>query len=272
MTNLQAALLYDQLCDIQTILDTKTRIRDRYRYLLPGLSVTTGRWMNVVRLPGTVYSEFAVKLRDYGIDTRPMFYNIHKHKHLQNIPAVSTPTNNDEVFMIPSSPGLSVYDQVFIATILRQIAAGNTPPKIHRITSKNISLLETFIGQGLPSTFRYFATRRADVCLQSHTLTLIATQKGNPIGYAHLDDRWIGLCILPEFQGNGLGSMLMDMILQFAHLSGISPLRLTVDKENERAFQMYKRRGFVVEQVKDTYFYMTNQNDSSSSLCGGSSG
>lgn len=269
MTNLQAALLYDQLCDIQAILEKKRRVRERYNYLLPGLSVTTGLWMNVLRLPNTSFSEMSEKLRTYGIDTRPMFYSVHTHAHLRNLSATSTPIANEELCMVPSSPGLTVYDQVYIATMIRQVAKGRTPPHIHRITRDNVSLLEQFLHQGLPSTFRYFTTRTAETCLQNHTLTLIATEDSRSIGYAHIDERWVGLCVLPEYQGKGYGAMLLDMIVQYAHLSNI-PLRLTVDKGNDKAFELYKRRGFVVQEETDTFYRMIN--DTSSSLHRGSTG
>lgn len=258
MTNLQAALLYDQLRDIDTILDMKRAVRDRYVAMLSPWMVSSGLWMNVLRVPGGCYSSLAPKLRDIGIDTRPMFYPIHTHAHLRDIVATSTPINHDEVFMIPSSPGLSLFDQAFISHALRAVVSGREAPTVVRITNENRSLLDAFVAQPQPSTFRYFAKRTADECLTNHELTLVATQDERPIGYAHIDDRWIGLCVLPDWQGRGYGTFILDILLDYARHAGISPLRLTVDKTNDRAYRMYTHRGFAVQEVTDTIYRMIN--------------
>jgi perosamine synthetase len=257
MTNLQAGLLYDQLCDVDAILDRKRKVRDTYSALFPGWMVTTGLWMNVLRIPGVSYCTVAATLREYGIDTRPMFYPIHTHAHLRTIAAVSTPIEHSELLMIPSSPTLSAYDQVYIAKILHSIVNGHVPPIVHRITSFNRSKLDRFVAQELPSSFRYFTTRTADTCFQTHTLTLIASHEGVDVGYAHLDDRWIGVCILPEYQGRGYGSFLLDFVIEFARTAGISQVRLTVDVTNDIAYAMYLRHGFVVQERTDAFYRMT---------------
>jgi GNAT superfamily N-acetyltransferase len=263
MTNLQAAFLYDQLQMVDRILQTKTLVRNRYRTLLPGLSVTNGLWMNVVRVPNGVYADIESKLRNNGIDTRPMFYPIGAHAHLSSIPATSTEIRRDELVMIPSSPSLTVYDQVYIASVLK--SRTETLPTLHRIIAENRHLLDTFVSYDLPPTFRYFASRTVDGCLSSHTLTLVGTKDDRPVCYAHLEDRWIGICVLPEFQGSGYGSFLLRFLLDYAEVSGISPLRLTVDKSNDIAYRMYVKHGFSVQEVTETICRMI-KNDSSSSV------
>jgi GNAT superfamily N-acetyltransferase len=106
----------------------------------------------------------------------------------------------------------------------------------------------------MPPTFRYFATRTVDTCLATHTLTLVVPD----IAYAHLDDRWIGVCVLPESQGRGIGAFLLDLIIAYARVEGIQPLRLTVDKTNTVAFDMYCRRGFIVQSETERIYSMTN--------------
>lgn len=258
MTNLQAALLYDQLQDIATILDRKREVRYRYDALLPGWMTTTGLWMNVLRIPGASYSVLAPQLRDLGIDTRPMFYSIHTHSHLLAISAVSTPIHHDELIMIPSSPGLTTIDQVLIASALRAVVAGRCPPKVQRITASNRELLDAFVANELPSTFRYFTKRAVDTCLATHTATLVAMDGTRPVAYAHLDDRWLGVCVLPEAQGRGYGSFLVRCIMDIAWQLGVSEVRLTVDHDNQVAYRMYCQLGFVVQDSTDTYYCMTN--------------
>lgn len=251
MTNLQAALLTDQLRDIDAILERKRAVRDRYAALLPEWTFTTGLWMHALRIPGGVPVD---ALRAAGVDTRPMFYPIHTHTHLRTVAATSTPIGHDEIVMIPSSPRLSAFDQALIATLIRTAVAGRPLPTIQQATRP---LLDAFVSQPLPPTFRYFATRTVDTCLATHTLTLVAVEDGKPVGYAHLDDRWVGLCVLPEAQGRGVGACLLDVVLATAKVLGIAEVRLTVDKDNEHAFGMYHRRGFVVQESTETYHRMT---------------
>jgi perosamine synthetase len=268
MTNLQAALLYDQLRDAAAILARKRAVRDRYVAQLPWC-ITTGLWMTAVRLPGQSASALAESLRRYGIDTRPMFYPIHTHTHLQTIPATSTPIQHDELLMLPSSPRLTPVDQAIIATTLRTLVEGRTPPTVHVITHETRGLLETFVAQPHPSTFRYFATRTVDHCLQSHTLTLIATEGDEVVGYGHLEDRWIGLCVLPAAQGRGIGRFLLDVLCAS---TDERPLRLTVDTTNTRARDLYTRKGFVVEAITDAHLRMEYRDDTPARVHRGSDG
>jgi perosamine synthetase len=252
MTNLQAALLYDQLRDSEAILARKRVVRDRYAALLPWC-ITTGLWMTVLRIPGQSASALAESLRTYGIDTRPMFYPVQTHAHLREIPATSTPIAHDELMMLPSGPRLSAFDQALIATTLRTLVEGRTPPMVHRITPETRGLLEAFLAQPHPPTFRYFTTRTVDHCLASHTLTLVATDGDDVIGYGHLEDRWIGLCVLPRAQGRGVGRFLLELLCASTEER---PLRLTVDRTNLRAQDLYTRTGFVVNAVTDTVLSM----------------
>lgn len=251
MTNLQAALLTDQMRDIDGILERKCAVRNRYSTLLPEWLISSGLWMNVLRIPGGVSAD---RLRAVGIDTRPMFYPIHRHSHLRSITAESTDIGHADLVMIPSSPGLTSYDQAYIATAIRAVVKGRTPPVVHRITDANRSLLDAFVANEMPPTFRYFAKRTVDDCLRTHSLTLVVDN----VAYAHLDDRWVGVCVLPASQGKGIGSFLLDVLLAFAHVEGIAPLRLTVDKTNTVAYDLYRRRGFIVQDETEHIYRMTN--------------
>ena len=265
MTNLQAALLYDQMRDIDAILAQKRRIRDRYIRLLTG-SVTSGLWMNVFRFPGASYPAIAEAMNFHGVDTRPMFYDIGRHCHLKDIVVEDESIGHGEIVMLPSYPTLSVYDQVYIANALLQ-ALGNSGLKLERITAANRALLDTFAARTLPDTFRYFKTRTVDQCLETHALTLVGTVDGVAIAYGHLDDRWIGLCVVPEHQGKGWGSRILKFLMDYADLSDIRPLRLSVDKTNTTAYQMYTRRGFaVVRETSASYFMEKHTDDQTSGV------
>ena len=68
-----------------------------------------------------------------------------------------------------------------------------------------------------------------------------------PIGRLYVDRgdveiRLIDIALIPEFQGNGIGTGLLKALLAEAHRSDL-PLRLHVDKANT-AIRLYRRLGF----------------------------
>ena len=54
-----------------------------------------------------------------------------------------------------------------------------------------------------------------------------------------------GLGIADTYQGKGLGSALMDGVMKAARERGLRKVFLTVVKDNEVAWKMYEKRGFV---------------------------
>lgn len=250
MTNLQAAMLYDQLKDVSSILKTKRDVYDRYKELLGDSVITAGIWMMTIRIPGMKYSEFAGHMLKHGIDTRPMFYQIQMHSHLSAIESAPQSIDHSEIAMLPSSPGLTRYDQVYIATAIRQFQR-HTNLTIVQATPE---LLRTFVSNPLPDTFRYFKTRTVEDSIQNHTLTLLGLENGEPVAYAHIDDRWVGLCVLLKAQERGYGSVLLDFVISCSE----TPLRLSVDNTNEKAKAMYLRRGFTIVRETDDCSFMAN--------------
>lgn len=245
MTNLQAALLYDQLSDVDRILTNKRRVYNNYVKLFkntPIQVITTGLWMMVIRTPYTnVLPE---------IDTRPMFYSISKHQHLQDIRDPKDDVRHSEIRMIPSSPTLTTYDQVWISTMLQQQQLN-----IVRVQPENIHYLHEFLTHEMPVTFRYFSKRNVEECVSNNTLTIVGTIDNKPVAYGHIDERWIGICILPEYQSKGFGKLILQFLIQYADLERI-PLRLSVDNQNIRAYQLYQRNGFSIVRETELVFFM----------------
>lgn len=251
MTNIQAALLYEQLRDIEGILKTKRGVRDRYREALGDAVRTNGLWMTMIEIPrGGTYTDFAAHMTLHGVDTRPMFYPIQTHAHLRCIEPSSQTLDHSNLAMIPSSPGLTRYDQAYIASAVRQF----TRPHQLTIVRATLPLLQQFLAEPMPATFRYFSTRDPEQCLRNHTLTVIGLENGVPVAYGHLDDRWVGLCVHPSSHGRGYGSLILDLLVASAE----TPLRLAVDRTNSRAFEMYARRGFHVVRQTESCFFMEN--------------
>jgi len=138
MTNIQAAFLYDQLCDIKTILDNKRRIFDVYINKLSDLiknakavmvsvedNTEKANWMFNIRLYGIEYKIFEKLMYENGIEIRPMFYDIHCHSHLK---LIHHPYKNldqqkiaNEFVMLPSYPGLTDDDINKIVSVIEKI-------------------------------------------------------------------------------------------------------------------------------------------------------
>jgi perosamine synthetase len=250
MTNLQAALLYDQLCDIDRILDQKRRVYTRYCTLIKSTQfqvATTGLWMFLIRIPNGNYASVRNHMISHGIDTRPMFYEISEHSHLRMIRHEPQDIHHPEFVMLPSSPTLTTFDQCYIVNGLQTHIS---------FTKATKQLLESFLETPMPSTFRYFNSRSVDHCLSTHTLTLLGMDGTTPICYGHIDDRWIGVCVLPSYQGKGIGRLLLQFLVNYATLEGIEQLRLTVDKDNVRALHLYRSYGFEIQETRPTLYLM----------------
>ncbi len=63
------------------------------------------------------------------------------------------------------------------------------------------------------------------------------------------------LFVLPEHQGNGIGTQCMSLIMEEARRLGL-PLRLGVLKVNQRALTFYQRLGFICTGETDTHVLM----------------
>jgi perosamine synthetase len=255
MTNLQAAFLCDQIEDIQSILQRKRDVYERYARLLCGTDFvpsTTGLWMFIARSMHEAYTSIQQRLNKCGIDTRPMFYDIRTHKHLCDITSTEQDIGHSQLFMLPSSPRLTAFDQTYIIHTLLQ----KTPLDIRNAT---LADLELFLSNPMPPSFRYFQSRSPDVCLRTHQLTVLVYDDNTPIAYGHVDDHWIGVCVMPSHQRRGYGSSILDFLILYAKSIQLPYLRLSVDKDNSGAFDLYRKKGFAVLDTTEKYDLMWKQ-------------
>ena len=79
---------------------------------------------------------------------------------------------------------------------------------------------------------------------------LVALHEKRIIGWGFLwniesGEATFGLGIADDFQGEGLGSKLMDRVIEVVHQRGLRKVFLTVVKDNQMAWKMYEKRGFV---------------------------
>jgi len=83
----------------------------------------------------------------------------------------------------------------------------------------------------------------------------IAEQDGTPIGFAGFEHGYQGmprtrlhkLYVLPEAQGRGVGSVLLEALTTEARKAADTAIELNVNKHN-RAKAFYQRHGFTVER------------------------
>ena len=136
--------------------------------------------------------------------------------------------------------------------------------KFLNIDSNNLSLLIDFIQNlGLASlSFRYFDKRSLE-SLNNHVATLGMIYKNRMISYGHLDKEneivWLGIAVLPEYQGKGIGKAMMKALLEKSEDFGLTEIFLTVDKENISAIKLYQQHKFLtieegVASLKMRYF------------------
>lgn len=75
-----------------------------------------------------------------------------------------------------------------------------------------------------------------------------------PHGDPHTKHRaTLGMGILEEFRGRGIGSKLMASALEHAKTCGLEKIELSVYTTNERAIALYKKHGFEQEGLLKKY-------------------
>ena len=111
----------------------------------------------------------------------------------------------------------------------------------------------TFGPEGLPFTIEQeedYLKNREESKLSP---LFVARYEGEIIGIANLDvvdrDRLrhrgeIGISVLKDYWGNGIGSLLMQELIKFAIFNGVEVLYLTVRSDNDRAISLYKKFDF----------------------------
>ena len=97
------------------------------------------------------------------------------------------------------------------------------------------------------------------IYLSHSTDLLVADIGGNVVGYISVMDmndssKVISFAVKKEFQGHGVGSMLMDEAIRRCIGRGKKLIMLEVRVSNERAQKLYKKKGFKVIDVLPGYY------------------
>ena len=287
MTNIEAAFLYDQLNDIDTILQNKRQIFRNYEQLLNELILQnkillfknedhtqSADWIFSLRIVNNNKSieETTQFFRDNNIDIRPFFYPINKHGHLQhleNTDAISSVLNK-EIIMIPSSPSITYEEQKQVVNIIIKFLLFNINLNIVEIKSDNIDLLDNFIidiNKNKNNTkFRYYKKRDSSI-IQNHIITVLLFDCDKvAVGYAHIDydndnnnnTYWFGIYLEEEYRNKKNGDLLLKYLLSHNNLFNIDEIKLTVDIDNINAIKLYKNNGFNIVNIENinTYYLM----------------
>lgn len=104
---------------------------------------------------------------------------------------------------------------------------------------------------------------------QKEIIEGIFSKKKSMIFVAETDDRLVGfievlgsslkrikhsaylvLGVLEEYQGKGIATQLFNRVFEWAMENEITRLELTVIKDNDKAFNLYRKKGFVLEGEK----------------------
>ncbi len=64
----------------------------------------------------------------------------------------------------------------------------------------------------------------------------------------------LNIYIVPEYQNQGLGSVLMDYALEFLKVHGVTTLTLEVRPSNVRARHYYQKYGFAKVAIRKNYY------------------
>ena len=127
-----------------------------------------------------------------------------------------------------------------------------------KINQNNADLLHRFI-QNLgeaSNSFRYF-NKRGIEALNNHLLTVLYIENESPVAYGHLDksdnEVWLGIAVIPEFQGKGISHQIMDVLITAAIDLQLESISLTVDNVNKKAIELYLKKGFIEEKKLETF-------------------
>ena len=131
MTNIQAAILQGQLENIDYIKQEKSRVFEKYKEYLRGISgietqqieegTEPANWMFAIKYLNGPKTELEMSLFDNGIQTRPMFPPVTHHHHYSHIKITTSNAESlyDTCFMLPSYPDLTNNQIKFICNKIK---------------------------------------------------------------------------------------------------------------------------------------------------------
>jgi len=91
-------------------------------------------------------------------------------------------------------------------------------------------------------------------------IEVVARESTEMVGYSicrHEEEgcHLLNLCVKPLFQGQGIGTFLLQNILDSLIDHGTTRIRLEVRKGNIAAIRLYEKMGFINVGIKNGYYY-----------------
>lgn len=105
-----------------------------------------------------------------------------------------------------------------------------------------------------------FAALENDMVRNEHSLYLVVYHRVEPIAFLGArrevsDIHITNLAVIPEWQGQGIGRLLLELLEQVARLENVASLSLEVRVSNERAKTLYRKMGFEALRIKKNYYH-----------------
>ena len=121
----------------------------------------------------------------------------------------------------------------------------------------------TFGAEGIPFTAEQETALLERVARSPHSRFFVAVDGGRIVGNACVDGngnprflhrRNLAITVLRDYWGRGIGTALMERMIDFARGSGAELVSLEVRSDNERAKALYRKFGFTTYGVFPKYF------------------
>lgn len=128
------------------------------------------------------------------------------------------------------------------------------------ITESNQHILTNFIekelGEGA-NAFRYFKNRPYSI-IKNHLVTLVLINNDQEVAYGHLDFEndivWLGIAVSEKHYGKKYGNKMITELINRAKSEKIRSIELTVDIQNTKAINLYKKNNFRIKNKTSKYF------------------
>ena len=90
-------------------------------------------------------------------------------------------------------------------------------------------------------------------------ICLVAREGPDVLGYLvfwvlHPEIHILNIAVRPDLRRNGLGGLLLDYLLDYASEIGVEEIFLEVRPSNLSAFNLYQKKGFVVNGLRKNYY------------------
>lgn len=135
--------------------------------------------------------------------------------------------------------------EVFDETYLEQSWVWLNDPEIKYLTNTGVFTKEQqyswFLTLDSKEDYKLWGVRYNDRPIGVFGIKNIENRMGEYWGYIGEKEHW----------GKGLGSSIMDAIIDEARKAGLDSLYLKVIDENIRAIKLYKKMGFEFDSIKD---------------------